>query len=169
MLERFLKKYIAAFIFCLLPFRLFGADTDFETDSSQELGQISTVQAPKCSDQAFYQKIMEAINKYYETEQISSSMGKRKKALKLANIKAFEPVSAQNFSPDTDFHTANALIMIKINKNVNEDDIILCRQTGEIQKPVYVISYPFMDNYQVHVINLTQNALDYEQVSFIYP
>ncbi len=164
-----MKACLVALSLCLLPIRLFGADADFESDSSQELGQISDTKAPKCSDPIFYQRVMKAITKYFETENVSSAIGKRKKALKLANIKAFETVSAQNFSPETDFHTANALIMIKINKKVNGDDIILCRQTGEIKKPVYVIAYPYMDNYQVYVINLTQNAIDYEQVSFIYP
>lgn len=164
-----MKTYFAVLILCLLPLQLWGAETSFKTDSSTELGQISDIQAPKCSDLAFYEKIMDTAIRYYENEKVSSSIAKRRKALKLSNIKAFESVSTRNFLPTQDYNTANALIMIKINKQVREDDIILCRQKEDVKTPVYVIAYPYMDNYQVHILNLAQKNSDYEQVSFIYP
>lgn len=163
-----MKVYGLIFIFSLLSFQVFGKEISF-SDSSENLGHIESIHAPQCEDQAFYRRIMSEATAYYETKKVYSAMARRQKALKLSNIKGFENILVKDFLPEDDYNTANALIMIKINKQVNEEDIILCRQKNEAKLPVYVVSYPYMDNYQVHILNLAQNAPSYEEISFIYP
>ena len=81
----------------------------------------------------------------------------------------FEKADVKSFSPETDFQTANALIMIKINERVNAEDILLCRQKEAQQRRIYVIAYPYMDNVKAHIINLDENNPDYSAVQFFYP
>ena len=77
--------------------------------------------------------------------------------------------SPQNFMPEQDLNTANALVMIKINDKIAENDIMLCRQNRNVAQPVYLIIYPYADNYRVYVINLDKNSSDYRDVTFIFP
>ena len=129
----------------------------------------SIVQRPQCSDKLFVDKIMETIETYQSQIKATSAKQMRQKLLRTKQIKNFEEISVADFEPKTDYDTANALIMVKINKQIDEKDIVLCKQTGKTKKPIYVLAYPYFDNFQGHIINLDPAIRDYEQISFIYP
>ncbi|MBR2299270.1 MAG: hypothetical protein IJ870_01690 [Alphaproteobacteria bacterium] len=135
----------------------------------QELGKIETIQRPRCSDKAFEKKIQEAVQAYFQTKPSDSTVAKRRKVLKLKKLHDFEEVLAKVFTPDMDYRTANALIKIKINEHVKEDEIVLCKQGAQKGKAIYVIAYPYLDNFKVHIINLDEQNTDDDAVSFIYP
>lgn len=137
---------------------------------SEQLGQLKDITPPACSSPELYAKIRERILAYTDTLTAKSTLAKRQKALILANLGGFSNVSVENFKPETDYNTANALIMIKINEKIPEDDIILCRQNQATKgTPMYVVVYPYADNYRGYIINLDENSIDYKDISFIYP
>lgn len=137
---------------------------------SEQLGQLKDITPPACSSPELYAKIRERILAYTDTITAKSTLAKRQKALILANLGGFSNVSVENFKPETDYNAANALIMIKINEKIPEDDIILCRQNQATKgTPMYVVVYPYADNYRGYIINLDKNSIDYKDISFIYP
>lgn len=137
---------------------------------SEQLGQLKDITPPACSSPELYAKIRERILAYTDTITAKSTLAKRQKALILANLGSFSNVSVENFKPETDYNTANALIMIKINEKIPEKDIILCRQNQATRgTPLYVVVYPYADNYRGYIINLDKNSIDYKDISFIYP
>lgn len=137
--------------------------------SNEVLGQIETITAPTCDNQHLYDKVMAKIQEYMAQSPAVSTIAKRHKALILANINNFSNVPVENFSADEDFNTANALIMIKINKKIAEKDLIVCRQQGSSALPIYLIIYPYSDNYIIHIINLDKFSDNYEDISLLYP
>ena len=163
-----MKKIFFLLFFICLALRVNAQDEFFE-QPQDVFGQADTIKMPACNDQDFKAKILQTAEKYFENQPVSSTLEKRKKVLRLKNLKDFETVSVKDFSPETDFNTANALIMIKINENVEEKDILLCRQKEEDKNIVYIIAYPYLDNVKAHLINLAEKNSDYNAVSFIYP
>lgn len=163
-----MRKIVFLLFFIALAIKANAQDENFE-HTEEALGNAEVIQMPACSDQDFEAKIIEAAEAYFEKIPTFSSIAKRKKQLRLMNLKNFEKVSAENFSPQTDYRTANALISIKINEKVPQSDILLCRQKGDEKTALYVIAYPYLDNIKAHIINLDEKNPDYEAVTFIYP
>ncbi len=131
--------------------------------------QIFEFSKPKCTDKAFEARAFETIQSYLKQKPEAFSINKRMKALKLKGIKGFEEVSPINFGPKEDYNTANALMMVKINKKIEQEDILLCKQTGTAKNPIYILAHPYFDNIKAYVINLDRNSTNYEDISFIYP
>ncbi len=135
----------------------------------EDLGKVKLPERPECESAALYAKTMQEVEKYIGKINADTTLSKRSKALISANIDGFHQVAAQNFLPEQDLNTANALVMIKINDKIDENDILLCRQNRDVPHPVYLIIYPYADNYRVYVINLDQSSSDYRDVTFIFP
>ncbi len=142
------------------------SDTSFE-NPDEALGKAEEITMPLCDDAKLYQKILGEVRAFLTSDGEISVMAKRRNALIGANIEGFEEIPVANFSPETDNNTANALITLKINQKVREEDIRLCRQKGEGN--LYVILYPYQDNVKGHIINLNRYDTTNEGVSFIYP
>lgn len=123
----------------------------------------------KCEDQKFYEKTLTQIRDYSSSITSTSTLAKRQRALLLANIDGFETVNIKNLTPQTDRNTANALIMLKINKHLKDTDFIVCKQIGNNKVPLYLIGYLETNNYMVHIINLDPYSDNYEKISFTYP
>lgn len=138
-------------------------------DGNETLGNVKDLTPPECSSPELYSKAMKAINGYAKNLKAETTLAKRDKALLAANVTGFHKVTTQGFNTETDFNTANALLMIKINEKVLEDDILICQQNGKHELPLFLIIYPYVDNYKAYVINLDRFSDDYKAVSFIYP
>lgn len=163
-----MKRIVSLLFFIILSSGVNAQDEQFE-HTDQNLGEAKIIEMPACNDKNFEAQIIEAVKNYFQNQPALSTVSKRKQILKLQSLKNFEAVSTENFSPETDFNTANALIMIKINERVEEKDILLCKQKETKKNAVYVIAYPYMDNIKAHIINLAEKNPDYQAVSFIYP
>lgn len=135
----------------------------------EDLGKVKLPEKPECSSPELYDKVMQKVTEYLNNINAESTLAKRSKALISANLDGFHQVSAKNFMPEQDLNTANALVMIKINDKIAEQDILLCRQNRDITPPIYLIIYPYADNYRVYVINLDKNSSDYQDITFIFP
>ena len=138
----------------------------FDFEASED---INLLEAPQCDNPILFEKVIEKIKLFASQLKAESTISKRKKALILANIKKFEKVNIDDITPDTNFKTANALITLKINKNIKDKDFVVCKQSDIKETPLYLIIYPYMDNYKVDIINLDPNSNNFEKYSFIYP
>lgn len=136
---------------------------------NEKLGSVQLIERPSCDTPQLLSKVMQRIQDYTDKMPTASILAKRNKALILSNIQEFESVSAENFTPQDDFNTANALVTIKINKKIKSKEFTLCRQTSAKKQPLYLIIYPYADNYMVHIINLEKYSGKYDTVSLIYP
>ena len=163
-----MKKIVFLLFFITLSSRVNAQDESFE-HANQNLGEAKIIEMPACNNKDFESKVIKAAETYFENTPVSSISAKRKKVLILKSLNGFKQVSVENFSPETDFNTANALIMIKINEHVEEKDILLCRQTEGHNPLIYVVAYPYMDNIKAYIINLDEENPDYHAVSLIYP
>lgn len=135
----------------------------------EDLGNVKLPEKPECSSPELYAKVMQKVAEYLNTVNAESTLTKRSKALISANIDGFHQVDVKNFTPEQDRNTANALVMIKINDKIAEQNIMLCRQNRDIRHPIYLIIYPYADNYRVYIINLNKNSSDYQDITFIFP
>ena len=135
----------------------------------EDLGNVKLPEKPECSSPELYAKVMQKVAEYLNTVNAESTLTKRSKALISANIDGFHQVDVKNFTPKQDRNTANALVMIKINDKIAEQNIMLCRQNRDIRHPIYLIIYPYADNYRVYIINLNKNSSDYQDITFIFP
>lgn len=138
-------------------------------NGNEELGKIKEPAPVKCNDEQLYVKVMEVVNDYAKTLKADSTLMKRKKALLTANINGFHKVPTEGFNTAIDFNTTNALLMIKINEKILEKDILVCKQNGKREPSIFLIIYPFADNYKVYVLNLDTFSDDYRDISFMYP
>lgn len=135
----------------------------------EDLGNVKLPEKPECSSPELYAKVMQKVAEYLNSINAQSTLAKRNKALISANLDGFHQVSVKNFTPEQDLKTANALVMIKINDKIAENDIMICRQNRDIPRPVYLIVYPYADNYRVYIINLDKNSSDYRDITLIFP
>jgi len=145
-----------------------GGPDEF-SDPDETLGEIRNIEPPACQSPQFYEKIMSVINQYMEKTPAVSILEKRRKMLNLAEITGFEQISAAEVSPEVDFDTANMILMIKINQKIPQEDILVCRQQTSKKKPLYIVAYPYLDNWSVSIINLRSDTKIDNWISFIYP
>ena len=161
-------KKICWLISILFAFNAMGQENDF-TSSDENLGEAQAIQKPSCNTPLFKAKALETIKSYLKEKPAHTSINKRKTALKLKNLTGFENEDVSHFSFETDYLTANALLELKINQHIDEKDILLCRAKGDAKRPIYILSYPYMDNFKAYIIGLDEESGRYDQLSFIYP
>ena len=137
--------------------------------ASVESTKRELLDVPDCENADFYKKTLNRIREYSASIINTSAIGKRKKALLLANIDGFERFDIADLTPQISRNTANAIITLKVNKHLKDKDFIICKQTGENKNPLYLIMYPQTENYMVHIINLDPYSNDYNKISFSYP
>ncbi|MBE6451615.1 MAG: hypothetical protein E7016_06595 [Alphaproteobacteria bacterium] len=164
-----LIKFCLGLCAFLMSFYIGNSSAQSVENEKAELNQNSYVAVPKCNDANLYEKVLQRVKQYSDISDADSAIVKRQKALLIKNIESFEDVDVKSFNPETDFNTANALISLKINKQLTNDDIVLCKQAKNIKKPLYIIVYPQDKAYVGHIINLEQYSADYEKISFTYP
>ena len=158
--------------FCRIIFFViatFYANIVWSKDNNAELDQVLFPKKPKCESQLLLDKVIRRIEDFTYNSYARSTISKRKNALIKANINGFATKNIKTFKPEDDFNTANALMSLKINKQLTDDDIILCKQTGNHKLPLYLLIYPQEKDYMVHIINLDIYSDDYEKISFTYP
>ena len=134
-----------------------------------ELNQIPSLNKPECESSKLLEKVIFRIQEYIDSSGAQSAISRRKNALVKTNVKGFESKDVKTFTHNEDIQTANALISLKINKQLSNDDITLCKQSGKTKPSLYLIMYPNENVYTAHIINLDQYSDDYERISFTYP
>ncbi len=163
-----MKKLYFILSFILLAFSALAEEPDFG-DQDTVLGQAHLITPPSCNDPLFIEKLQHLMHTYFDIKANESALSRRKKTLKLQQLHEFETVDAQNFAPTDDFIVAGVLMALKINEKIEAKDIVLCRQKNVKTNPVYVVSYPYMDNFKSCLINFDETNSTNQDICFIYP
>lgn len=124
---------------------------------------------PTCEDPQFYQKIVATIHDYLADKTSTSVIGRRKMALLSSNLRGFEEMSVKDLSAEKHASVLSLVTMLKINDRVPEKNIMICRQVGEREHPLYVVVYPNISSYKVLILDLAVNPGNYDEISFIWP
>lgn len=151
--------------FSILP--IIEQDEFYNKD--EELGKIKEITRPECASQDLFEKAEKIIRDYLLNKNSQSTLAKREQRLTLSNLHGFEEIPTADFTDETDINTADALITLKINNKIPQEDFILCRQKNALTKPLYILFYPYSDNYKGLIINLAKNSKNFEEITFIYP
>lgn len=146
-----------------------SASADEFSRPNEELGQIEEITRPNCDSPLFKDKVLHVITDILNEQQDYSTMALRQKKLLLAHLSEFEEAPAVGFSAKEDENVADILIMLKINQKISEKDILICRQSFATEKPIYIILYPYIDNYKGLLVNLNRYKPNSGELSFIYP
>ena len=120
---------------------------------------------PECSDSLLVQKIVEKIEAYQTEHPSTMLIDRRRDILLRRNLSRFDEVKVEGFTAKQDFNVANAVIMTKINRGLNDADLRLCKSLGHGRAAgVYALIYPVGEGNVVDIINF----LPGENLSFIY-
>lgn len=124
---------------------------------------------PECSDSLLVQKIVENIGAYQAENPATMLIDRRRDILLRRNLSRFEEVEIKGFSAKQNFNVANAIIMTKINRGLDDEDLRLCRSLGRGKAAdIYVLIYPVGEGNVVDIINFLPEGSDKGILSFIY-
>ena len=140
-----------------------------EFNVSPEL-EVGATPRPECSDPRLTQKIVEKIEAYQSEHPATMLIDRRRDILLRRNLSRFGEVKVEGFtSPKRDFNVANAIIMTKINRGLNDADLRLCRGLGQGKAAdVYVLVYPVGEGNVADIINFLPEGTGDGILSFIY-
>lgn len=124
---------------------------------------------PECSDKRLSEKVIEALVAYQKEHPSTMQIDRRRDILLRRNLTNFEEVAVEGFTSKQDFNVANAIIMTKINKGLEDKDLRLCKGKGLAGAArVYVLLYPVGEGNVGEIINLKSAGEDIQNLSFIF-
>ena len=89
------------------------------------------------------EKLSKKIEAYQSEHPAAMLIDRRRDILLRRNLSRFGEVKVEGFTAKQDFNVANAIIMTKINRGLNDADLRLCRGLGQGKAAdVYVLVYP---------------------------
>lgn len=139
-----------------------------EFNVSPEL-EVGATPRPECSDPRLTQKIVEKIEAYQSEHPATMLIDRRCDILLRRNLSRFGEVKVEGFTAKQDFNVANAIIMTKINRGLNDADLRLCRGLGQGKAAdVYVLVYPVGEGNVADIINFLPEGTGDGILSFIY-
>ena len=104
-----------------------------------------------------------------EASQIAAAEEQPVDILLRRNLSRFGEVKVEGFTAKQDFNVANAIIMTKINRGLNDADLRLCRGLGQGKAAdVYVLVYPVGEGNVADIINFLPEGTGDGILSFIY-
>ena len=131
--------------------------------------EVGATSRPKCSDPRLTQKIVEKIEAYQSEHPAAMLIDRRRDILLRRNLSRFGEVKVEGFTAKQDFNVANAIIMTKINRGLNDADLRLCRGLGQGKAAdVYVLVYPVGEGNVADIINFLPEGTGDGILSFIY-
>ena len=110
---------------------------------------------PDCEDEYLIEKVVDAVKQFQATQEAESVVEKRRQKLILKNLEKFKEVPHKGFTSAQDFITANQLLMTKINKSLDDKDILLCQSDTEgLAAKVFLVIYHHNGEYVADVTNI---------------
>lgn len=106
---------------------------------------------PTCDNEEIITLVRQKISQYQQEHRENSIVGRRQQALILKTLGRFENLDTAQFDNASNYKAADALVMAKINRGLQDEDIRLCR--GGFDGSVYLMMYRDADAYRVEIIN----------------
>lgn len=143
-------------------------ETAIEPAEAEDL-EIKANPRPECSDKKLAEKVVETLVAYQKEHPATTQIDRRRDILLRRNLTSFEEVAVEGFTSKQDFNVANAIIMTKINKGLEDKDLRLCKGKGIAgASKVYVLLYPVGEGNVGEIINLQSSGKEIKTLSFIY-
>lgn len=131
--------------------------------------RVKTAPRPECSDEKLAKKVVETLVSYQKEHPSTTQIDRRRDILLRRNLTSFEEVAVEGFTSKQDFNVANAIIMNKINKGLEDSDLRLCKGKGIAgASNVYILLYPVGEGNVGEIINLKSAGEDIQNLSFIF-
>ena len=131
--------------------------------------RVKTAPRPECSDEKLAKKVVETLVSYQKEHPSTTQIDRRRDILLRRNLASFEEVAVEGFTSKQDFNVANAIIMNKINKGLEDKDLRLCKGKGIAgASNVYILLYPVGEGNVGEIINLKSAGEDIQNLSFIF-
>lgn len=131
--------------------------------------RVKTAPRPECSDEKLAKKVVETLVSYQKEHPSTTQIDRRRDILLRRNLASFEEVAVEGFTSKQDFNVANAIIMNKINKGLEDSDLRLCKGKGIAgASNVYILLYPVGEGNVGEIINLKSAGEDIQNLSFIF-
>lgn len=106
---------------------------------------------PTCDNEEIVTLVRQKIAQYQQEHRPNNIVGLRKQAMIFKTLDKFENVDVEQFDNASNYKVADALIMAKINRGLQNGDIRLCR--GGFDGSVYLMMYRDADAYRVEIVN----------------
>lgn len=131
--------------------------------------EVKAAPRPECSDKKLAEKVVETLTGYQKEHPSMMQIERRRDILLRRNLTSFEEVAVEGFTSKQDFKVANAIIMTKINKGLEDSDLRLCKGKGGAgAAQVYILLYPVGEGNVGEIINLQSSGEEIKNLSFIY-
>ena len=131
--------------------------------------KVATTPRPECSDPRLAQKIIEKIAAYQAEHPAVMLIDRRQDILLRRNLSRFGEVEVAGFTAKQDFNVANAIIMTKINRGLEDADLRLCRSLGHGKAAnIYILIYPVGEGNVADIINFLPAGKGDGILPFIY-
>lgn len=152
-----LLAFLWAFGFCREPLAAF-----YFADSPNRL--------PSCQNPVLLERVLAEIKKYQEDNPPQNIKERRKQQLLLKNLNGFIPVDSRVFTSKDEPRTANRLITVKINRGLDDSELVLCKSSGRGEKyNIYLLVYPDgNEGYIVDILNFVPIQIGMPELSFSY-
>lgn len=122
---------------------------------------------PRCDNPEMIGIVLEKIVQYQQEHRPNTIVAIRKQALIAKTLNEFKEVPVAQFDNAQNYRVADALIMAKINRGLNDDEIRLC--SGSYDGNVYLVIFRDGDAYRVEIINFVSAGEEKDFAVYYYP
>ncbi len=125
---------------------------------------------PSCNDKLLIELVESKAEQYYAQHPATTIMERRNQKLLLKYLSSYQEVSPKGFTSKQNYNVANHLLMTKINLGLNDDELRLCKNSGQGNaSDIYLLIYPKQGEIQVSIINFIQNLPPKQEFLITYP
>lgn len=122
---------------------------------------------PRCDNEEMIEIVLEKIVQYQQEHRPNTIVDIRKQALIAKTLNEFKEIPVGQFDNAQNYRVADALIMAKINRGLNDDEIRLC--SGSYDGNVYLVIFRDDDAYRVEIINFVSAGEEKDFAVYYYP
>ena len=126
------------------------------------------VDLPSCNNDKLVKDVKNFIIDYFEKNKTYNVFERRRKFFILNNLSSFNKENLDNYKTEKARPISDVLINLKINENVLEENMLLCRNNNENVTDFYMLVYYAGETYKVRLLNLRHNQPANEEISFVY-
>ncbi len=167
-----MHKLLAFCLSLLLAVPAFAAEP-----AAQEPGEVVVHKVekqlhvlPSCDDTKLLTAVKGYIAAYFDKNKEGSAVFRRRRYFIMHNLADFAKENIANYKTETSRPISDIIIDLKINHNVLEENMLLCKNQSQYDAPgkIYLLVHPEGNGYRVYVINLQKPETPLDEISFVY-
>lgn len=181
-----MKIFLTLFLCLALTFSCYAEDEiaepkedmmATEQTSGSEPYQVITrkierevVPLPECNDGKLIAATREYIEAFFQKSENKNILFRRRRYFILNSLDKFEKENIANYKTEETRPVSDAVIDLKMNKNVLEENMLLCKNQSKnkFSANIYILVHPIAKGYKVILLNLDDRDYIGEETSFTY-